>query len=238
MKKYDLHVHTNYSPCSTNKPDKILKQAKKKGLSGIAVTDHNTMRGAIELKKLNKNKNFDIIIGEEIETEIGHILAYYLKKEIKPGRFNKIIKEIKKQKAIGVLAHPYNYDHPIKQMSGFFGKMIFGLEKNRKSVQITPKNIKLLKKLDAIEGFNSRCMLQKENLDAHKLAKKLGLAAIAGSDSHFPNEIGNAYVEFSDNLSLREAIKERKLKIKGRHTPILSSKIKIALNLARRFISK
>ena len=73
MKRYDLHVHTDYSPCSTNRIAKILRQAKEKGLSGIAVTDHNTIKGAIELKKLNKDENFDIIIGEEIETEIGHL---------------------------------------------------------------------------------------------------------------------------------------------------------------------
>ena len=58
MKKYDLHIHTNYSSCSRINPKKLLKIAKKRGLDGIAITNHNTIQGGLEVKKLNKDKNF------------------------------------------------------------------------------------------------------------------------------------------------------------------------------------
>src|SRR3990167_1868027 len=66
MLKYDLHMHTCYSKCSNLRPEILLKTAKERGLNGIAVTDHNTIEGALRIKNLNKDKNFEVIIGEEI----------------------------------------------------------------------------------------------------------------------------------------------------------------------------
>ena len=63
--KYDLHVHTKYSKCSNLKPSVILKRAKEKGLNGIAIADHNTIKGALEVKKLNKGNSFEVIVGED-----------------------------------------------------------------------------------------------------------------------------------------------------------------------------
>ena len=85
--KYDLHMHTHYSKCSNLKPEILLKIAKKRGLNGIAITDHNVVEGALKVKKLNKDKDFEVIVGEEISTDAGEVLAYYLNKEIKKGKF-------------------------------------------------------------------------------------------------------------------------------------------------------
>ena len=60
--RYDLHIHTHYSKCSNLKPEVILKTAKAKGLNGIAVTDHNTIKGALEIESLNKNKEEYVFI--------------------------------------------------------------------------------------------------------------------------------------------------------------------------------
>ena len=85
--KYDLHTHTCYSKCSNMKPDVLLNAAKKRGLNGIAVTDHNTIKGALEVKKLNKDKDFEVIVGEEISTTAGDVLAHYINKPIKSTNF-------------------------------------------------------------------------------------------------------------------------------------------------------
>ena len=85
--KYDLHNHTYYSKCSNLKPEILIKAAKKKGMDGIAVTDHNTMKGALEARKLNKDKDFEVILGEEIGTNFGDVIGLYLKKEIKSKEF-------------------------------------------------------------------------------------------------------------------------------------------------------
>ena len=61
--KYDLHVHTKYSvKCGYMEPAELLKVTKKRGLNGIAVCDHNTIEGALLAKKLNKDKNFEVIV--------------------------------------------------------------------------------------------------------------------------------------------------------------------------------
>ena len=57
MKKYDLHIHTEYSRCSNLKPEILLKLAKKLKFDGIAVTDHNTIKGSLAVKRLNKDKD-------------------------------------------------------------------------------------------------------------------------------------------------------------------------------------
>lgn len=212
MKKYDIHIHTSYSKCSNNPIEKIVETAKKRGLNGIAITDHNTIEGAVKLKELNKDKNFEVIVGEEVETEIGHVLVYCLKKRTNPGKFEDVLKEAKKQKAIVVLAHPYNI------VSSKIAKL-FHIKSIRDNLSF--KDEKIVKKFDAIEGFNSRSLLKKENQLAQNLAKKFNKPIIAGSDAHFLNEIGTAYVEFDDNLTLKKAVLKNKISFRHKKKSIL-----------------
>jgi hypothetical protein len=191
--KYDLHNHTHYSPCSNLKPEILLKIAKKKGMNGIAVTDHNTIKGALKAKKLNKDKEFEVIIGDEVKTNYGDVLAYYLQKEIKSRDFFSVIDEIKAQGGLIAVAHPFRISINPKH------KFRYPLEKIRD-------------KIDAIECFNAR-MLPGNNEKAQRVAKKLNIPGIAGSDAHFKFEIGRAYTVFEGNL--RKAIKQNKTDYKG-----------------------
>lgn len=203
MKRYDLHIHTHYSRCSDLKPKKLLKKAKEKGLDGIAVTDHNTIKGALETKRLNKDKNFEVIIGEEIMTDKGEVLGLYLKEEIKPGKFKKVVKDIKKQKGIAVIAHPF----------------AVGIRKKADN--------KSFNKVDAIEGFNARSLFNFENTKAQIKAKELKLPITAGSDSHFSSEVGKAYTKFDGNL--KKAIKNKKTNIKGNNSFSLIYRLRSSL---------
>ena len=192
MKKYDLHTHTRYSDCSFLSPKTLLKKAK--GLDGIAVTDHNTIKGALEAKALNKNKNFEVIIGEEIKTDKGEVIGLYLKKEIKKGKFDDVIDQIKAQNGLIIIPHPFSC---VGILRGAF-KLKF-------------EDIK--DKIDAIETFNARFFFQFENIKAKIKAKELNLAQTGGSDTHFCFEIGRGYTEFEGDL--RKAIKDKKTKTKG-----------------------
>ena len=58
---YDLHVHSKYSRDSILSPEKIISVAKRKKLDGVAVTDHNTIRGGLAAFKLNKSRDFEVI---------------------------------------------------------------------------------------------------------------------------------------------------------------------------------
>ncbi|MBD3361422.1 PHP domain-containing protein [Candidatus Woesearchaeota archaeon] len=197
MKKYDLHIHSHFSSCSNMRPSKILRIAKKRKLNGIAITDHNTIKGGLEAKKLNKDKNFEVIIGAEIKTKAGEIIGYYLKREIKEREPLKVIKEIHKQGGIAVIAHP-------------FGHGII-----RKCAKV---DLKELKNLDGVEVHNSRNTFHWENFYALVAARKYKLAETGGSDAHFYYEIGKGYTLFKG--SLKKAIRNKTTKGDGRIAPL------------------
>ena len=191
MLKYDLHVHTNYSKCSNLKPEILLKTAKKCNLNGIAVTDHHRIEGALKVKKLNKDKNFEVIVGEEIYTKQGDVLTYYIKKPIKSTDFFDIVDEVKKQNGLVVIPHPFRTSIKSK-------------------FRLPLSEIK--NKIDAVECFNAR-MLPGNNEKADRIADKLNIAKTGGSDAHFRFEVGTAYTIFEDNL--RKALKNKETKVTG-----------------------
>ncbi len=212
MNKYDLHVHTYHSSCSRIKPEKLLKIAKKKGLNGIAVTDHNTIKGGLEAKKLNKDKNFEVIVGAEIKTPQGEILGYYLNKEIKSRTPAEVIDEIHSQGGLAFIAHPFTW--------GII----------RQAMQADWKEIK---KADGFETFNARMTFKWENELAQQFAQKKRLAQTGGSDAHFCYEIGRAFTAFDGDF--RTAVKKKKTFASGRIAPIPFGR---ALSLLRKFTVK
>ena len=191
MKKYDLHTHTFYSSCSNTKPESILKAAKKRGLNGIAVTDHNTIKGGQTVKRLNKNKDFEVIVGAEIYCDKAEILGYYLNEEIKPGKVEEVVEQIHSQGGIAVVSHP------------------FTLALIRKKIGFDLKKVKV----DGIEVFNARNLFASENERALELAKKNNLAQIGSSDAHFAYEVGRGYTLFEGEF--RKAVKQRKTMAEG-----------------------
>jgi len=180
--RYDLHIHSKYSYDGILEPKDIVKIAIKRGLDGIATTDHNTMKGGIKAKGYEMD-DFKVIVGSEIMTEKGEITDLFLKEEINSRNFYEVVEKIKEQNGIVVIPHPF--------------------DKLRKSAFIlTKKDVKFI---DCIEGFNSRCIFQRYNKEAINFAVEHGLKIVAGSDAHFRNEIGNAGIE-TDEEDVRKAI--------------------------------
>ena len=204
MNRYDLHCHTKYSECSFLSPKTLLKRAKKKKLNGIAICDHNTISGAITTKKLNQDPNFQVIIGEEVSTDKGHILGLYLKKPIKPGKFEDVIKEIKKQNGLVIIPHPISK---------------VGLLRRAFKLDFQ----KLKGKIDAVETFNARFFFPFENKAGKKKALEHNFPQTGGSDGHFFWEVGRAYTLFEGDL--RKALKKRKTQSKGSILLALPSRI-------------
>ena len=195
MLKYDIHNHTHYSSCSNLKPEMLLKAAKKKKFNGIGIVDHHTIKGALKVKELNKDKDFEVITGSEITTNYGDVLCLYLNKDIKSREFFSVVEEVKKQNGIVVIPHPFrkslNKDHTFK----------LPIEK-------------IKNKIDAIECFNARMLPLGDNEKAQRIAKKLNIAGTGGSDAHFRFEIGTGWTTFENDF--RKALKRKETKYEGR----------------------
>ena len=198
MYKFDLHVHSFYSKDSIINPEKAISTAKKKGLSGIAITDHNTIRGGIETKKKCED-NFIVIVGSEITTDQGDIIGLFLNKEVKSHYYSDVIDEIKDQGGLVVLPHPYRIKTNI--------------------------NKDLINKVDAIEIFNARTNSEK-NKKAKILAKEYYKSMVMGSDAHLYGEIGMARTLLK-NITTEDIIKKQILsnKIKNENDLIIANNI-------------
>jgi|LGVF01.2.fsa_nt_gb predicted metal-dependent phosphoesterase TrpH len=194
--KYDLHIHSKYSSDGVLEPEKIVKIAMKRGLNGIAITDHNTIKGGLKAKKC-ENEDFTVIVGSEISTERGEIIGLFLEEEIKSKDVPDVISEIKDQNGIIIIPHPFD-------------------ELRHSAFHPTEEDVEFI---DCIEGFNSRCIYQKYNKKAIEFASKHNLTIVAGSDAHFANEIGNAGIITED---IREAIMKNDVAIFGKRSSLVN----------------
>lgn len=190
--KYDLHCHTWYSPCSLLSPPIFLKFISRK-MDGVAITDHDTIKGYEVARKLNKDREFKIIKAVEKTTDRGHVLAYYINEVPKTNNFFEVLDSFRAQGAIVAIAHPFSY---VKKHKFNFSK-------------------EAVRKVDAIECRNAS-MNAEQNHKAVMLANKYNISKIGGSDSHFVSEVGLAYTRFEGDLRMalkkRETFAEGKLK--------------------------
>jgi predicted metal-dependent phosphoesterase TrpH len=169
MLKIDMHVHTWYSD-STASVDDVLKVARRKNLDGVAITDHHTLHGAQEAQR--KSHGLIIIPGEEIKTTNGEVLALGLTRPVlKNLPINEALKRVHFQGGLAIIPHP---------TLPFFGKL--------KANDLKHLSINGLEAISAATPLPQYFL--KKNLE---LAKNLNLPIIAGSDSHFPETVGDAY---------------------------------------------
>lgn len=182
----DFHVHSEFSPDSVTKIEDIVSRAKSLNLGKLIITDHNTTKGAMILKK--RYPEF-VIVGEEIMTTRGEVLAFFLQKEIPRGLTPlETVKRLKDQCAFISLSHPYSYSR-----AGWY----------------EDEMLELLPYLDAIEIANGR-NTRAANEKAANFAKLHGLAGTAGSDAHGLMELGRITLtldSFDTADELRAALK-------------------------------
>lgn len=169
-KTYDIHVHTRVSSCSRNKPEDIINRAAEIGLDGLAVTDHDSVQGGVDVASLAPPE-LEVIVGAEITTSQGHLLALGID-ETPPVGIKPLdaIQFVHDHGGVAVLAHPF--------------------DSLRQTYQTDLKEI--ADEVDAVEIKNSRCLLTKFNTHAEAFADQHDLPVTGGSDAHFPMEIGRA----------------------------------------------
>lgn len=186
-------MHTSFSPDSLMKPEKMVSRCITTGLDCIAVTDHNTIDGALEVQRL---ASFRVIVGEEIKSQGGEIIGLFLKEAIPRGLSSlETVQRIKEQGGLVSIPHPFDHF--------------------RRSVIDKQALYEILPYVDIVEAFNARNTLPGDNRKALDLAIEHNILTSAVSDSHTPMEVGRTYVEIQDfdgtPSGLREALSKGNL---------------------------
>ena len=176
--KFDLHVHTDASPDSRATFAEMLSAAKRAGLSGIAVCNHNVFSPPPESELL-------CIPACEYSTDVGHLLVYFLIADLEldrdpAGRFHwqDVIARAHEQGALVFLAHPFAPE-----------------------VSRPPE---LFSQLDGVEAYNARIVHSRAPRPNERAAALSARAYSAGSDAHDPAEVGAAYWEIPGVSTLEE----------------------------------
>ncbi len=168
--KIEFHCHTIFSKDSLTRPADLVSVCRRKGIDRVVVTDHNTIAGAREAQALDPER---VIVGEEIMTTHGEILAAFVTEEIPRGLTpQETIRRLKDQGAFISVSHP-------------FDSMRKGGWKEADLLEILPE-------VDAIEVYNSRCMNPRFNREAGQFAEKHNIAGTVGSDAHVTFELGRS----------------------------------------------
>jgi hypothetical protein len=198
--KIDLHVHTNYSNDAKTTLKEVVQYAQKQGLDGVAITDHDTVQGA---RKLAQQRQLIVIPGIEVSSRQGHVLGLNIEEPIPPKLdITETAEKIRQLGGVAVIAHP-----SVVIKTGLGTKITSSSD------------------IDAVEVINSSAFpfFLSTHL-ARGLAHRLNLPQTAGSDAHYPKEIGSAYtcVEANSNpCDVIEAIRNGKTSIFGKPIPIM-----------------
>jgi predicted metal-dependent phosphoesterase TrpH len=186
--KIDLHTHTFCSKDCVSDYDRIIDVVRKGKLDGIAVTDHNELKGALEMQK---RAPFVVIPSEEIKTSRGEIIGLFLSEWITPGQAPlETVERIHAQGGLAYVPHPFDE--------------VRGSRIEREALEVVTPHI------DILEVFNARNALPRFNARALQYAKENSLLSGAGSDAHTYGEFGHAYVDvppFEDAESFLESMR-------------------------------
>ena len=211
MIKADLHVHSHRSRDCLVHPRAIIARAIRVGLNCVAVTDHNTVRGGLELLEEARGfRDFIAISGVEVKTDVGDVLALFVEEEVKSRRFVEVLDYVHSVGGVVVLAHPYRGHVMVEQAA---------------------------KLVDAIEALNARTD-RAANVKARELALKLQKPITAGSDAHTTFEVGRAYTVINGSTpeDVRKAIIKGETEVVGSESSPLVHIFSFMSKLAKLFV--
>jgi predicted metal-dependent phosphoesterase TrpH len=172
----ELHCHTHASKDSLMQPAAMIQVCRQRGIGKLAITDHNSLAGALAVQALAPDLT---IVGEEIMTTQGELLAYFVKEEVPRGLSPaETIARLRAQGAVIGIAHP-------------FDRLRSGAWREADLAAVVPL-------VDAIEVFNARCIFAADNARALAYAKAHGKLGLVGSDAHSYMELGKAALKADD----------------------------------------
>jgi predicted metal-dependent phosphoesterase TrpH len=173
----DLHCHTSASFDSLATPGAVVRAAAARGLTHLAITDHDRIDGALEAQSraAKEGRGLVVLIGQEIRTSEGDLIGLFLHEPILPGLSpTEAIAAVRAQG--GVVGMP----HPFDRFRGSLGRgEATGIEA-------------LAGLVDWIETWNARLLVGDGNGQAAELAARVGTPGVAVSDAHTTMEVGIA----------------------------------------------
>jgi predicted metal-dependent phosphoesterase TrpH len=189
MLRVEFHCHTNASKDSLTTPRDLVETCRHKKIDRVVITDHNSIAGARAAQALDPER---VIVGEEIMTTRGEILAAFVTEEIPKGLTpQETIRRLRDQGAFISVSHPFD-----QFRSGGWKK---------------PDLLEILPLVDAIEVYNSRCMLPSFNREARWFAEEHDIAGTVGSDAHAAFELGRSLLlleQFEGPEGIRNVIRK------------------------------
>jgi predicted metal-dependent phosphoesterase TrpH len=189
MLRVEFHCHTHASKDSLTHPRDLVDVCHRKGIDRLIITDHNTITGARAAQALDPEV---VIVGEEIMTTQGEILAAFVSEEV-PAQLSpaETIRRLKAQGAFISVSHPF--------------------DKLRKGGWLENDLLDILPQVDAIEVYNSRCMFPAFNREARRFAEEHDIPGTVGSDAHAVFEVGRSLLlleQFEGPEELRRVIRK------------------------------
>jgi predicted metal-dependent phosphoesterase TrpH len=175
--RVDLHSHTMWSGDSTTTPDELEQAVVESGLDVLCVTDHNAIKGAVELAG---HLPCRVVVGEELRTHAGELIGLFLTERVPFGISPREAAErIRAQGGVVYVPHPFD---PMR----------------RNLAEAALEDLAGAGLLDAVEVWNAKTSLRSLQERAAEFARRHGLLAGAGSDAHVPGALGAAFVEMPD----------------------------------------
>ena len=182
---FDLHCHTRASFDSLAPPAAVVRVAAERGLTHLAITDHDRIDGALEARDAAPS-GLHVIIGEEIRTTDGDLIAAFISEAIPPGLSpDEAIAAVREQGGLVGLPHPFDR---------FRGSLLRDVAMGRLATLV-----------DWVEVHNARAIGNGNQLAA-EFAHANGLPGVAVSDAHSTMEVGVAYSTVAGDLSTPEGL--------------------------------
>jgi hypothetical protein len=196
MLRVDLHLHSDFSHDGKSSLDELVARARECGLDRIALTDHNTIEGALNLVQMEPEL---AIAGEEIKTLEGEVIGLFITSRVSPFLAAEDAMDlIHGMGGLTYLPHPLD-----RRRSNFRPERV----------------VELASRVDIIETYNPWCDAA-ANEAAARLADELGKVTATGSDSHSADELGRSWMEMEPYASPEDFLEKLRY---ARHVVTASS---------------
>lgn len=182
----DLHTHTRFgSNCSYLYPEELLQRAKRLGLDGVCITEHELCWEEEALEALSQEHGILVLGGVEVSTEFGQVLVFGVHQPLWRISSAPELRELVNQAGGVIIA-----SHP------FRGDMF--LSKAPPIEEVCNRDI--FKLVDAAEVFTGGAIRKELDFGCQVLSK-LNLRGVGGSDAHALHTIGRCVTIFERHIS-------------------------------------